>query len=142
MVQDQPLNTKIILKAEIMGLISQQEIPLTIINPPCEIKLPPIKLLPIIFYIGESSSSFPHFDMEKLKNPDATFGDCTKANFIFQYRVNGKITGIPNSWLDVNSIKNEYMLLYNHAFSEAGTYEIITEIFNQEKQWAFAIENF
>ena len=132
------------LTVRIMDFILQQEIPVTIINPPCEIKLKPTTFSPKTFYIGEPSTSFPHFNMETLKTPGATFGDCTKAKFIFKYRVNGKITGIPNSWLGVNSneIQNEYTLLYNHAVSEAGTYQVITEIFNQEKQWAFAIENF
>ena len=90
------------LTAWIMDLISQEEeIPVTIINPPCEIKLKPTTLSPKTFYIGEASMSFPHFNMETLETPGATFGDCTKANFSFQYRINEKIAGIPNSWLGV-----------------------------------------
>jgi hypothetical protein len=135
MVPNQPLYTKIMLTAKIIDFISQEEIPVTIINPPCDIKLKPTTFSPKTFYIGEPSMSFPHFNIETLKNPGATFGDCTKANFIFQYRVNGKIAGIPNSWLGINyiEIQNEYILLYNHAVLDTGTYEIITEIFNQEK---------
>jgi len=49
---------------------------------------------------------------------------------------------MPNSWLGVDQNLKTYIYLYNNAVSEAGAYEITTEIFNQEKQSAFAIENF
>jgi len=96
-----------------MGLNLQETIPVTIINPPCEIKLQPTQLLPKIIYIGESTTYSPHFDIKRLKETGATFGDCTKANFIFQYKINGKITSLPNSWLGINSIQNEYVFLHN-----------------------------